>query len=110
MDSSTIPGNGKWGVRDKSAFHGRIDSDNEEEFLKKPLKVQMAVFTVHQTLTNAFGDALLTFRCFFSFTFRLFWLRLILVGGKGFITFVTVRLGCCPEPIHKVVIRPQRWG
>ena len=86
MESSPIPGEDKLLLWDQAAFERRKDSDQEKELLKEDLVVEMPVFAGEKTVCDPPGDAGSLFRRFFSFAFRLFWFRLILVGREGFIT------------------------
>ena len=79
MDSSAIPGDGKRSVRDKAAFHRRIDSNNEEEFLKEAFKVKMAISAIHQAFTDAFC---LRSGAFSPLPLGFFGLDLFLLEGK----------------------------
>ena len=86
MESSPIPGEDKLLLWDQAAFERRKDSDQEKELLKEDLVVEMPVFAGEKTFCDPSCDAGPLFRRFFSFSFWLFWFRLILVGREGFIT------------------------
>ena len=110
MESSPIPGEDKFLLWDQAAFERRKDSNQKKELLKENLVVEMSIFAGKKAVSDPSGDVGFLFGRFFSFSFRLFGFRLILVGREGFITRVPIGQGGCPETVNKVVIRPQRRG
>ena len=110
MESSPIPGEDKLLLWNQAAFERRKDSDQKKELLKENLVVEMSVFAGKKAVDDPPCDVGFLFGRFFSFSFRLFWFRLILVGREGFITRVPIGQWGCPETVNKVVIRPQRRG